>query len=113
MKRSSYLNYAKINGQVVVFPQELTDDIELIELDDIEFEGEPQWENDGIGSYEYWGSRGYDNGRDYVSFEQNGLPTWDKSKYNDDENEAIELYTQTVQFDSFCDDFCRRYAEGE
>jgi hypothetical protein len=113
MTHSTYLNYAKINGQVVLFPQELPDDIELIELDDIEFEGEPQWENSGIGDYEFWGSREHDSGQDYVSFEQNGNPTWDKSKYNDDENEAIELYTKTEQFENFCDEFCRRYAEGQ
>ena len=112
MKREAYLNYAKINGQVVAFPEDLPDDIELIEME-VEFEGEPQWENSGIGDYEFWGSREHDSGQDYVSFEQNGNPTWDKSKYNHDENEAIELYTQTVQFETFCDEFCKRYAEGE
>ena len=27
------------------------------------------WENDGIGPYEYWGSKGYDHGHDYVVIE--------------------------------------------
>jgi hypothetical protein len=30
----------------------------------VEYEG--RWENDGIGSYEYWGAKCYDQGRDYV-----------------------------------------------
>lgn len=110
MTHKAHLEYAKAGGRVILFPSELPEDIELIEIE-VEFEGEPQWENSGIGSYEYWGSREYDYGTDYVSFEQNGLPMWDKSKYNDDENEAIELFTQTEQFDSFCDDFCRKYAK--
>lgn len=110
MTHTTYLEYAKAGGRVILFPLELPDDIELMEME-VEFEGEPQWENDGIGSYEYWGSREYDKGRDYVSFEQNGYPTWDKSKHNDDENEAIELFTKTEQFRNFCNDFCRRYAK--
>ena len=24
------------------------------------------WENDGIGSYEFWGAKGYDSGSDYA-----------------------------------------------
>lgn len=108
MTHTAYLEYAKAGGRVILFPSELPDDIELIEIE-VEFEGEPQWENDGIGSYEYWGSREYDKGRDYVSFEQNGYPTWDRSKYNDDENEAIELFTKTEQFENFCTDFCNKY----
>lgn len=27
---------------------------------------EIEWENDGIGAYEYWGSRGFDAGNDYA-----------------------------------------------
>ncbi len=33
----------------------------FVEVDDI------VWDNDGIGSYEYWGFKGYDKGRDYIS----------------------------------------------
>lgn len=112
MTHTAHLEYSKAGGRVILFPSELPEDIELMEIE-VEFEGEPQWENSGIGDYEFWGSREHDSGQDYVSFEQNGNPTWDKSKYNDDENEAIELYTQTVQFESFCDEFCKRYAEGQ
>jgi hypothetical protein len=112
MTHKANLEYSKVGGRIILFPSELPEDIELIEIE-VEFEGEPQWENSGIGDYEFWGSREHDSGQDYVSFEQNGLPTWDKSKYNDDENEAIELFTKTVNFENFCQEFCERYAEGQ
>ena len=45
------------------------------EFDNIEVEGryfsadvdfDVEWDNDGIGSYEYWGAKGFDKGHDYA-----------------------------------------------
>ena len=45
--------------------------------------------NDGIGSYEFWGSKGYDSGTDYWEIDN---IEWDKSKWTDAENKVIEQY---------------------
>ena len=47
------LNGIEINGRTYNF--------------DIEFSY--HWDNDGIGSYEYWGMKGYDKGHDYVEID--------------------------------------------
>lgn len=43
-------------------------------------------ENDGIGSYEYFGFKGYDNGTDYLHLEE---INWDKSLYTAEQNKLI------------------------
>jgi hypothetical protein len=43
-------------------------------------------ENDGIGSYEYFGARGYDSGTDYLYLEE---LNWDKSLYTEEQNKLI------------------------
>jgi len=43
--------------------------------------------NDGIGSYEYWGSREYDAGENYADIDD---IKWDKSKYTHQQNEIIQ-----------------------
>lgn len=48
-------------------------------------------ENDGIGSYEYWGYTYYDRGNDYFIVEN---MKWDKTLYTDQENEIIERYVE-------------------
>jgi hypothetical protein len=63
---------------------EIEDDV--IEVD---LTGELSLENDGIGSYEYWGSKCYDAGTNY--FELENLK-WDMSLYTDDENKSISNY---------------------
>lgn len=49
-----------------------------LEIDSFEYEGrffsmfvefEVEWDNDGIGSYEYWGAKCYDAGTDYAVVE--------------------------------------------
>ena len=49
-----------------------------LELDSVEVDGryfsatasyDVEWENDGIGSYEYWGAKGYDKGNTYAVVE--------------------------------------------
>ena len=53
----------------------------------VEFSGEPTLENDGIGSYEYWGSSETDKGHNYIDCEE---ITWDKSLYSNAVNEEID-----------------------
>jgi hypothetical protein len=36
---------------------------------DVEVEVSYAWENSGIGSYEYWGSKEYDQGYDYIEID--------------------------------------------
>ena len=48
-------------------------------------------ENNGIGSYEYWGAPGFDAGSDYMAVED---ITWDRTLYTDTENKLIELYVE-------------------
>jgi uncharacterized protein RhaS with RHS repeats len=45
--------------------------------------------NDGIGSFEFWGSKYYDSGIDYWEVEIVG---WNKDAFNDAENKVIEEY---------------------
>ena len=42
--------------------------------------------NDGIGSYEYFGAKGYDRGSDYLHLEK---IDWDNSLYSDVQNSLI------------------------
>lgn len=46
------------------------------------------WDN-GIGSYEYWGCKGYDTG--YTEYEVYNLK-WDESKFSDAENKIIQKH---------------------
>jgi hypothetical protein len=73
---------------------------------DVDFEGEVQVGNDGIGSYEFWGYRGYDHGVDYLYCEN---ITWDKSKYTDNENYIIEKYLEK-NFDKIENEICHNYS---
>jgi hypothetical protein len=79
----------------------------------VEFEAFPKWENDGIGSYEYWGAKGYDFGSDYISLEYNGDPTWDTLKHTEEENRLIEQIrdSSNVQWQRLCERFCDEYKE--
>ena len=45
--------------------------------------------NDGIGHYEFGGSKGYDSGTDYWEIDN---IEWDKSEWTDAENKVIEQY---------------------
>jgi hypothetical protein len=46
-------------------------------------------ENDGIGSYEFWGFSGYDSGTNYLTVED---ATWNKDLYTAEENAFIDKY---------------------
>lgn len=54
-------------------------------------------ENDGIGSYEYGGSSGYDGGYDYPMVD--GVE-WDDSLYETWQNAEIKKQTNTTEFDN-------------
>lgn len=64
-----------------------------IEIDgdfiEVEFEGSPTVENDGIGPYEYWGYKCFDKGEDYQVLEE---LDYDKSLYSKEQNDIIERY---------------------
>ena len=47
-----------------------------------------EWCNDGIGSYEYWGSKEYDHGTDYVEINE---VTYDKAGFTEAEIAEIDL----------------------
>ena len=55
----------------------------------VEFECELYCENDGIGSYEFWGSRGYDAGNEYLVLDQ---LKWNESLFTDEQNEIIRQH---------------------
>lgn len=46
-----------------------------------------EWQNDGIGPYEYWGSKGYDKGIDYLEVTQT---IWDSAGFTPEEVKEIE-----------------------
>lgn len=79
------------------------------ELVEVCFTGSPKWENNGIGSYEYWGSKEYDKGVDYVTMEDSEIE-WERKEYSEAENAAIEQWLEdndncTAVQDALCDDF--------
>ena len=85
-----------------------TNDPDIIQ---VTFEAFPQWENDGIGGYEYWGAPGYDKGHDYVSLESKGDPTWDKKAFTKEENKIIEAFTNHPNFLILINKFCDQYRD--
>ena len=54
---------------------------------EIEVTTEGYWENDGIGSYEFWGQKCHDSGTVYFSIE--GW-NWDNTPFTKEENWLIE-----------------------
>ena len=64
--------------------EELPEDYDV--CSEVEFEVDYDVTEDGIGSYEYWGSCGYDHG--YLEVEITNV-TWDKSLYTAEVNEII------------------------
>lgn len=55
----------------------------------VEFIADISVENDGIGSYEYWGFKGYDKGVDYPVVD---TIYWNKEKHTEEENKIINEY---------------------
>lgn len=76
----------------MAYTETYTAEIELPEREElltVELTGELELENDGIGSYEYWGAQCYDEGTDYFSL--NSLD-WDAKEFTEEENKAIKEY---------------------
>ena len=46
-----------------------------------------EWQNNGIGAYEYWGSKGYDNGINYLEPVE---ILWDSAGFTTEEVKEIE-----------------------
>lgn len=57
------------------------------DLIEIEVTTEGNWENDGIGAYEYWGCKGVDRGTTFF-----GIDTWqwDTTGFSPDEIKLVE-----------------------
>ena len=92
----------KIN---IVFEQE---DFELFTVD---FEAEPSWTNDGIGSYEFRGQKCFDKGYDYVTLDSYGTPTYNESLYTPEQIKIIDEYLKSEGGRKLEEDFCDRYTE--
>lgn len=68
----------------------MTYDLYIEELDlEIELDCHVTSENNGIGSYEYWGSKGYDAGSTYPIVDRF---EWDRKLYTEEQNELIDKY---------------------
>lgn len=110
MKLLDTIEYVLLDGKVVFEPKLLNGEVMWI---DVEWEAEPYWENDGIGSYEYWGQKSFDAGTDYVSLEDYGNPIWDESKHTTEENTIIKLFADSPEIEKVCDRFCDLYRENQ
>jgi len=74
------------------------------------FKVEYSLENDGIGTYEFWGSQGFDHGRTYSVIEN---LTWDRDKHSPQENTSIEKYLEDMSNYAHLDEeLCKRLDEG-
>lgn len=79
------------------------------QLIEVCLECEMKWENDGIGSYEYWGFRGYDKGTDYVVCEDMKVI----SKHDDAETAAIEEYLRDEEnWKTISEAACEKYEKN-
>jgi len=77
----------------------------------VTFEAFPRIENDGIGSYEFWGMKGYDAGQNYISLEHYGSPTWNPEDYTCEENKAIAAFiNDPILLKRLENYFCQEYA---
>lgn len=57
-------------------------------ISEVELLGEGRWEDDGIGSYEFWGMRGYDS-RPYIEVVD---VTFDKEAYSKEDCALINQW---------------------
>jgi hypothetical protein len=73
-----------------------------------DFSCDIRMENDGIGSYEYAGIRGYDRGQDYP--EPQDEITWDQENFTDKQNEFIKSWLEKND-GKVTDKLCKKYME--
>jgi hypothetical protein len=66
---------------------------EVYEYLEVEFSGSCRWENDSIGSYEYWGAKCYDHQPDYAVCEE---VEWDERKHTPEE---VAIITEWLKDD--------------
>lgn len=72
------------------FYTSLTLDEDFDEMD-VEVEVSYAWENSGIGSYEYWGSKEYDQGYDYIEIDNIDVLEIEDKELLDRINKFIDL----------------------
>ena len=65
-----------------------------------------KWDNDGIGSYEYWGFCGYDHGHDYTECENIDV----KSKHSDEDMKIINDYIDE-NYEELAEAACLQYED--
>jgi hypothetical protein len=56
-------------------------------------------ENDGIGSYEFWGQKCYDKGNDYLNLEE---LDWNKNLYTAEQNLTIDNWVNENAGEANC-----------
>lgn len=70
------------------------------------FEANPKVVDEGIGTYEFWGQKGFDS-RKVLSIEEDGI-WWDKSHYSELGNEIIARYLED-NYEQICQEFIDKY----
>lgn len=56
------IEWTRIDGNIIISPLNIYRSVDDLKELIVEFEADPYWDNDGIGDYEYWGSREHDSG---------------------------------------------------
>lgn len=82
-------------------------------IEDIEVTYDYHIENDGIGSYEYWGFKGYDKGTDYLVVENVKLIKNDT--YSEEDVKYIEKHIKE-NYETICEHLeeqCQQHLENE
>jgi hypothetical protein len=82
------------------------------EVMDVKFEGNPKWCNDSAGGLDTGIGVIWDDGKDYVSFENTYAPTWNKSLYNDAQNKVIEEAIDRVEI-AMCNIYAKTNPKNE
>jgi hypothetical protein len=107
MIKEHEIEYQLLNNEIDFSLEILPDDAEDIKLISVDFDIDFKWENDGIGSYEYWGQQCNDKGTDYVIL--NAIE-WNKSKHSNQENEIIQKWLDSTEFEKICEIWENDYA---
>jgi hypothetical protein len=109
MRITKEIEYVIIEGKPTLDLYAFDNDSEINVLE-VEFKANPTWQDDGIGSYEYWGCKGYDS-HPYLSCEEHGIE-WDKKEFTEQENEMIdEWLNEEKNFKSLEEKFCEKYED--
>ena len=72
----------------------------------VDFEADPKMEDDGIGSYEFWGAKGHDS-RPYLSCERHGI-WWNRSLFDEEQNRVVGDYLD-YNYEKIEEKFCNKF----